>query len=115
MRLVISNIQLLNSNTPTFYLNEKSLHKSLTLQEILGESTPRELTPNETINNIKLQLADANNCTEATVELVLTHHNMQWVSPTIKWISKNIMLSFQGLPKKELSYKNLLQFKIKNE
>ncbi|ACP21001.1 hypothetical protein Aasi_1716 [Candidatus Amoebophilus asiaticus 5a2] len=111
----VSNTQLLSSNTPIFYFNGKNIHKSLTLQEILGESMPRELAPNEIISNIKLQLANTNNCTEATVKLVLKHHNMQWVSPTIKWISKNIMLSFQGLPKKELSYKAPLQFKIKNE
>ncbi|MHB9147177.1 MAG: hypothetical protein ACYC2U_01805 [Candidatus Amoebophilus sp.] len=111
----VINNQLLNSNTPIFYFNGKNIHKSLTLQEILGESMPRKLAPNEIINNIKLQLANTNNCTEATVKLVLKHHNMQWVSPTIKWISKNIMLSFQGLPKKELSYKAPLQFKVKNE
>ena len=102
-------------NKPDFYLNGKVANGGLTLQEVLGEPSPRELTHNEVINSIKLHLANTNSCKKGKITVTLKSNNKEWKSIPYKWIYKNIKFSFQDLPDKELEYEDNLQFRIKNE
>jgi hypothetical protein len=112
---MLDSITTGKGNKPTFYLNGKMVISSLTLQEVLGESTPRNLAANETLHLIKLHLNSLNTSKAATINLVLEAGKKKWKSAPIKWNYKNIKFSFQGLPTKALDYDDTLKFQIKNE
>jgi hypothetical protein len=112
---MLDSITTEKGNKPTFYLNGKTVNSSLTLQEVLGESTPRNLAANETLHLIKLHLNSLNTSKAATINLVLEAGGKKWKSAPITWNYKNIKFSFQGLPTKALNYDATLAFKIKNE
>jgi hypothetical protein len=102
-------------NKPDFYLNGRAANDGLTLQEVLGETSPRRLAHNEVINSIELQVGNTNSCKKSKITVILKSNDKEWKSAPYKWIYKNIKFSFQDLPNKELEYEDNLQLRIKNK